>query len=77
MSYGTWKGPIGWQWSRSRSWYIVFSLDSVITAVGLVEEVSVTAIAIILAVVVMLIAAKSIGTFVDDIQRSKFSPCRF
>lgn len=45
---------------------IVFSLDSVITAVGLVEEVSVMAIAIILAVVVMLIAANSIANFVDE-----------
>jgi predicted tellurium resistance membrane protein TerC len=45
---------------------IVFSLDSVITAVGLVEQVSVMAIAIILAVVVMLVAANSIGTFVDE-----------
>jgi predicted tellurium resistance membrane protein TerC len=44
---------------------IVFSLDSVITAVGLVEHVSIMAIAIILAVVVMLMAAKSIGDFVD------------
>jgi len=45
---------------------IVFSLDSVITAVGLVEQVSVMAIAIILAVVVMLMAAKPIGNFVDE-----------
>ena len=44
---------------------IVFSLDSVITAVGLVEHVSIMAIAIIIAVVVMLMAAKSIGDFVD------------
>lgn len=44
---------------------IVFSLDSVITAVGLVEHVSIMAIAIILAVVVMLMAAKAIGEFVD------------
>ena len=44
----------------------VFSLDSVITAVGLVKEVSVMAIAIILAVVVMLIAANSIANFVDE-----------
>lgn len=44
---------------------IVFSLDSVITAVGLVEQVSIMAIAIILAVVVMLMAAKPIGDFVD------------
>ena len=45
---------------------IVFSLDSVITAVGLVEHVSIMAIAIILAVAVMLMAAKSIGDFVDE-----------
>jgi len=44
---------------------IVFSLDSVITAVGLVEHVSIMAIAIVLAVLVMLMAAKSIGDFVD------------
>lgn len=45
---------------------IVFSLDSVITAVGLVEQVSIMATAIILAVAVMLMAAKSIGDFVDE-----------
>ncbi len=45
---------------------IVFSLDSVITAIGLVEHVSIMAIAIILAVVVMLIAAKSLGEFVGS-----------
>ena len=44
---------------------IVFSLDSVITAVGLVEHVSIMAIAIIIAVVIMLMAAKPIGDFVD------------
>ena len=44
---------------------VVFSLDSVITAVGLVEHVSIMAIAIILAVGVMLIAARPIGDFVD------------
>lgn len=45
---------------------IVFSLDSVITAVGLVEHVSIMAIAIILAVGVMQFAAKPIGDFVDE-----------
>ena len=44
---------------------IVFSLDSVITAVGLVEQVSIMAIAIIIAVGVMLMAARPIGEFVD------------
>ncbi len=44
---------------------LVFSLDSVITAVGLVEEVSIMATAIVIAVLVMLFAARSIGDFVD------------
>jgi len=44
---------------------IIFSLDSVITAVGLVKHISIMAVAIILAVGVMLIAAKPIGDFVD------------
>jgi predicted tellurium resistance membrane protein TerC len=45
---------------------IVFSLDSVITAVGLVSQVPIMATAIIIAVGVMLFAAKAIGDFVDD-----------
>lgn len=45
---------------------VVFSLDSVITAVGLAQHVSIMVIAIIGAVVVMLFAAKPIGGFVDS-----------
>jgi predicted tellurium resistance membrane protein TerC len=45
---------------------IVFSLDSVITAVGLAEHVQVMIAAIVISVAVMLFAAKSIGDFVDD-----------
>lgn len=45
---------------------IVFSLDSVITAVGLANELIIMAIAIVLAVLVMLLAAKSISDFVDQ-----------
>lgn len=44
---------------------IVFSLDSVITAVGLVQHLAVMVIAIVGAVAVMLFAAKPIGAFVD------------
>jgi predicted tellurium resistance membrane protein TerC len=44
---------------------IVFSLDSVITAVGMAKDVPVMVIAIIIAVGVMMFAAKSIGEFVD------------
>ena len=45
---------------------IVFSLDSVITAVGLADHVTVMIIAIMLAVGVMMVAAGAIGRFVDD-----------
>ena len=44
---------------------IVFSLDSVITAVGMVSQVEVMVIAIVLAVGVMMFAARPIGDFVD------------
>lgn len=44
---------------------VVFSLDSVITAVGLVQDVSVMATAIIISVLVMLFASRPIGEFVD------------
>jgi predicted tellurium resistance membrane protein TerC len=44
---------------------VVFSLDSVITAVGLAKHVSIMAVAIISAVGVMLFAAKPIGDFVE------------
>ena len=43
---------------------IVFSLDSVITAVGLVDEISIMIAAVLVSVAVMLMAAKSIGDFV-------------
>ncbi|WP_417068607.1 TerC family protein [Niveibacterium terrae] len=45
---------------------IVFSLDSVITAVGLVSELSVMISAIVVSVGVMMFAAKPIGDFVDE-----------
>jgi len=43
---------------------IVLSLDSVITAVGMVDEVGVMVTAIVIAVGVMMFAAKGIGEFV-------------
>lgn len=44
---------------------IIFSLDSVITAVGLAQDLAVMVIAIIIAVVVMMVSSKGIGDFVD------------
>ncbi|WP_373767845.1 TerC family protein [Glaesserella sp.] len=45
---------------------IVFSLDSVITAVGMADDIPVMVIAIMIAVGVMMFAAKPIGDFVDN-----------
>jgi predicted tellurium resistance membrane protein TerC len=44
---------------------IVFSLDSVITAVGLVDQIPVMVAAILIAVGVMLVASDPIGEFID------------
>ena len=43
---------------------IIFSLDSVITAVGMVDQISIMIAAVLASVLIMLIAAKSIGDFV-------------
>lgn len=45
---------------------IVFSLDSVITAVGMANHIEVMILAIIIAVGVMMLAAKSISDFVES-----------
>jgi predicted tellurium resistance membrane protein TerC len=44
---------------------IVFSLDSVITAVGMADQVAVMVLAIVLSVAVMMFAARPIGEFVE------------
>ena len=44
---------------------VVFSLDSVITAVGMVDELAVMITAVVLAVIFMLLFAGAIGGFVD------------
>ena len=44
----------------------VFSLDSVITAVGMVDELSVMVIAVIVAIAVMMLASKRLMAFVSE-----------
>jgi predicted tellurium resistance membrane protein TerC len=44
---------------------MVFSLDSVITAVGMVKEISIMVIAVVIAVGVMMIFAGMIGAFIE------------
>lgn len=45
---------------------VVFSLDSVITAVGMVDQIGVMIAAVIVAVLVMLLSAESISAFVNN-----------
>lgn len=45
---------------------IVFSLDSVITAVGMAEQISIMVIAMLISMGVMLASAKAIGDFVES-----------
>jgi predicted tellurium resistance membrane protein TerC len=44
---------------------IVFSLDSVITAVGMVDEISIMIVAVIVAIIAMMAFAGAIGDFVE------------
>ncbi len=45
---------------------LVFSLDSVITAVGMVDEISVMIAAVIVSMIIMFLSATSISTFVNN-----------
>ncbi len=45
---------------------VVFSLDSVITAVGMVDQLEVMVAAIVIAVLIMLISAEAISHFVNE-----------
>ena len=44
---------------------IVFSLDSVITAVGMANQVSIMVVAMVISMIIMLVSAGSISTFVE------------
>jgi predicted tellurium resistance membrane protein TerC len=45
---------------------MVFSLDSVITAVGMVNEIEIMVVAVVIAIAIMLISARAIGEFVEQ-----------
>ena len=44
---------------------VVFALDSIITAVGLAEHLSIMVTAVVIAMIVMLVAANPVGDFVN------------
>ena len=50
---------------------ILFSLDSIITAVGIVDHYWIMAVAIIIAVIVMIIASEPVSRFIMEYPRIK------
>ena len=56
---------------------IIFSLDSVITAVGMAEDIEVMVTAVVIAIGVMLIFAKQIGDFVNKYPSMKILALSF
>ncbi len=56
---------------------IIFSLDSVITAVGMAEDIEVMVAAVVIAIAVMLIFAKQIGDFVNKYPSMKILALSF
>jgi predicted tellurium resistance membrane protein TerC len=56
---------------------IIFSLDSVITAVGMAEHIEVMVTAVIIAIAVMLVFAKQIGDFINKFPSMKILALSF
>ena len=62
---GKGRAAFGWVLLQILLLDIVFSLDSVITAVGMANQVSVMIIAMVLAMLVMLVSARTVSDFVE------------
>lgn len=56
---------------------IIFSLDSVITAVGMAEDIEVMVTAVVIAIAVMLLFARQIGDFVNQYPSMKILALSF
>ena len=59
------RGRFGWILAQILALDIVFSLDSVITAVGMAPHVPIMVVAMVVAVIVMLIFAEGISSFIE------------
>lgn len=56
---------------------VVFSIDSVITAVGIADHIEVMIAAVVIAVIVMMIAAEPISAFIEDHPSTKMLALAF
>lgn len=56
---------------------LVFSIDSIITAVGLVDRLEVMVIAVMIALIVMFVAARPVGAFIEEHPTTKMLALAF
>ncbi len=56
---------------------LVFSLDSIITAIGMVDEIAIMVAAIVIAMIVMFIAANPVGAFIAEHPTTKMLALAF
>ncbi len=56
---------------------LVFSIDSVITAVGIADHVEVMIAAVVVSILVMMLAAEPIGTFIEQHPSTKMLALAF
>jgi len=59
------SGSMAWTVAQIMVLDIVFSLDSVITAVGMVKQVAIMIVAIVIAIGIMLLFANRVGAFIN------------
>ena len=56
---------------------LVFSLDSIITAIGMVEEIAIMIAAVVIAMIVMFLAANPVGAFIAEHPTTKMLALAF
>jgi predicted tellurium resistance membrane protein TerC len=56
---------------------LVFSVDSIVTAIGMVQEVAIMVAAVIIAVAVMYVAARPVGAFIAEHPTTKMLALAF
>jgi predicted tellurium resistance membrane protein TerC len=56
---------------------LVFSLDSIITAIGMVDEIAIMVTAIVIAMIVMFVAANPVGAFIAEHPTTKMLALAF
>ena len=64
-------------WRNSWSIDLVFSLDSIITAIGMAEDIEVMIAAVVIAMIVMYMAAEPVGDFIAEHPTTKMLALAF